>query len=265
MRRITALVCATLMAVAIILPVSPVAIAAVDNETAGTITVTLIRPENSGPIPGVNVRLYKAAVPDGDRYRLTEDFAASEVSLTGLTSSKLAVLAKRLKLYVESAKPASTLAQSDAGGEIRFAALEEGLYLVIVEESAKLSGYELYPVLVSVPVINESTGTRDYNVRVYPKVENNNYTKTSGGETTTNPYDTTKPRTTAKNAGSDSSRPTGSSGSATTDEGSGLIKEELPYTGMLRWPIPFLVFAGIACFSYGWVETYLRKSEDDEE
>ena len=100
-----------------------------------------------------------------------------------------------------------------------------GLYLFVPKNAYFDTPYEnLIPFLVSVPIRNNESW--NYGVNVYPKA------RTASVEETTTALPTTNP--------------------------------ELPYTGLVRWPVPVLSIAGILLFSLGWAAIYLKRKREEK-
>lgn len=138
-----------------------------DFSKTGTIQVSLKKGDEIAA--GGTVSLYRVAdiVPsDGDYiFQLTESFVESNVSLEDPMASGIA---DQLKAFAQSKElPAVTL-NVDAEGNVVFADLELGLYLVVQQTPA--SGWNpAAPFLVSVP--QQVEGEYVYQIDASPKVE----------------------------------------------------------------------------------------------
>lgn len=154
-------------------------------------------------------------VPTGDFVDCGKSFA--DVSSSDLASS--------LAEYAEKNSISGNTQTIDDDGNITFADLELGLYLLVQEEAAE-DYNEANPFLVTVPRLQD--GVYIYDVEASPKVE-----LTPSGPITPPDQD-------------DEDNPGGS---------------RLPQTGQLNWPIPVLSIAGLGLFALGWKLRSDDKSE----
>lgn len=124
---------------------------------------------------------------------------------------------ENLKTYAKTnAKPVS-VKTTNSTGEFVLSDLELGTYLFIQEN--KIEEITMQTMLVSVPDFTSEDGL-SYEITVKPKILNK--------EIVENNIERTK-----------------------------VVKDEiLPYTGVLNWPIPVLVVAGIAIFCIAWLKVY---------
>lgn len=123
-----------------------------------------------------------------------------------------------LKTYAKTnAKPVS-VKTTNSTGEFVLSDLELGTYLFIQEN--KIEEITMQTMLVSVPDFTSEDGL-SYEITVKPKILNKEIVEN-------NIENKTK-----------------------------VVKDEiLPYTGVLNWPIPVLVVAGIAIFCIAWLKVY---------
>lgn len=156
-----------------------------------------IRPGNSGWLFSL--------VDDLGGTTLTEDLNSPK------TAENLKNLAKEAKLPTQTAKI--------TGGQVVFADLETGLYLIWQEETDATEGFTpMSAFLISVP--QNTAGTYTYDINAKPKASLIPETPTP--------------------------EPT---------EGTIPDEDDLPQTGQLNWPVPVLAVAGLGLFALGW---YLR-------
>lgn len=201
-------------------------------DTAAPCTLTLVCTYSGAPLSSVQVRLYRAADADAHmRFALTGAFAASGVSLDGLTdaaafsrtASVLAEYAAENKLTPEYTAAAA------ADGRLTFSALTPGLYLVVVNPFSAASGtYSAAPFLAALPEADPAGNAWMYSVSVSPKIE---YKPTPTPAPTVQPYPPYP------------------------------IYDRLPQTGQLRWPVPVLAVTGLALAALG-VWLMRRKTHD---
>ncbi len=141
-----------------------------DLTQTGTLTVTVTGSEEGGAAAGGTVAIYKVAdassVDSQIVYTLTDDFAASGVSLDDLSDSTIAA---SLAAYLEGASvEAYETATLDANGSATFESLTAGLYLVVQPERA--TGYLAFDAfVVQVPMTID--GVWSFDVTASPKAD----------------------------------------------------------------------------------------------
>lgn len=213
-----------LLALAVLLCCSAMA-AEFSMDKTGSITLT-IQTAQGEKVENAVIELYRAGDPEivnsALTFELTEEFAATGVSLNDLNAAGLA------DALAAAAKNPVATATTGADGVVKFDNLSVGLYLVKQNGfAAEMYFSEIAPFIVSMPMTNaEGTGW-DYDIVAGPKVN-----------VLPKPTATPAPTTTAK---PDSS---------------------LPQTGMLRWPIPVLGVCGLVMFSLGWALCFMKKNND---
>ena len=107
---------------------------------------------------------------------------------------------------------------TDSNGRFNLNNLELGTYLFIQEN--KEDEITMQTMLISVPELTTENGLK-YDVTVKPKILNKEIVNKNENQRTEVAKD-----------------------------------EQLPYTGVLNWPIPVLVVAGIAIFCVAWLKVY---------
>lgn len=125
---------------------------------------------------------------------------------------------ENLKTYAKiNAEPLFTKI-TDANGKFTLTNLNLGTYLLVQEN--KTDDITMQTMLISVPELTVENGLK-YEVTAKPKILNKEIVdQNNSGKTE-------------------------------------LVKDEqLPYTGILNWPIPVLVIAGIAIFCVAWLKVY---------
>lgn len=218
-RSVFALICAVLLVCAVTSQVS--AAEPVDMTRKGSISITMRA--NGEPVPGGTLTIYRVAeVTENDGnydFALTGDFVDCGLTLENLSSQ---LLADGLAEHVADKNLAGTTAEINAEGQVSFADLELGLYLLLQETPAE--GYcVVSPFLVSVPANRD--GTYVYDVDASPKTSVEPKPTES-----TEPPPTTEPKPT---------------------------DPKLPQTGQNNWPVPVLAVSGLLIFMLGW---YMNRS-----
>lgn len=125
---------------------------------------------------------------------------------------------ENLKTYAKTnAEPLFTKI-TDANGKFTLTNLDLGTYLLVQEN--KSDDITMQTMLISVPELTVENGLK-YEVTAKPKILNKEIVdQNNSGKTE-------------------------------------LVKDsQLPYTGVLNWPIPVLVIAGIAIFCVAWLKVY---------
>lgn len=140
---------------------------------------------------------------------------------------------------------------TNKNGTAEFSQLSTGLYLVI-GSNTKVSGtqYHSAPFLVSIPEQTSDGTAWTYEVTANPKSEpSEDHTKDDEDNNTDHPSDKpdneTDDKTNPDKPDTSGKRPSGSDTSSTT-------KKDLPYTGILQWPIPVLAGTGLVLMILGW-------------
>lgn len=230
-----------------------------DAQRQGTVMVNTSYVTGSGdgqkrnPVNNVEVSLYQMASagmeagwllyepqPGLEQYR--------EFFNSGFSGEDNAARAKELSDFsgLESFR-AGEAAKTDEAGNVSFAGLKPGMYLVV--QTAERSGfYKMGPFLVPVPSQADEGGWT-HTVEARPKLEKkpggNHGGGGGGGTTPTPPADSTAPEFPGEI--SPGGPPEGGTGTGDT-----FPEERLPQTGMRRFPVLVCVFAGLMCFGGGW-------------
>lgn len=189
-----------------------------DLNQKGSVSIVLQDKKNQKGISDGELTLYQVADIQNDDggmyYRYTNGFEDCGIELVNLEDSSLAgKLEKKI-----SASARSTTKTTDAKGNVLYADLTPGLYLIVQTKAA--AGYEpISSFLVSLPLKQGDTWI--YDVNASPKTEGAVANKTTG----------TPEKTETAVSGT-----------------------KLPQTGQLNWPILVLAVAGIGFCVYGWNE-----------
>lgn len=228
-------VCLLAAVMAVVIPFTANASAIIDYSMSGTISITMLTPDLNEPIPGMGFEMFRVGDIDQTEPSLTYvpggEFVAAGVSFSDIsTASGSRLVAEQLADYADSNDIAGAMYITDTNGRVQVESLTLGLFLVVPNDFDSVSPYEnMSPFLVSVPITSIDGASWEYVVSIFPKLE------TKPTEPTTQPTTaepTTKP-------------------------------EELPQTGVLRWPIPLLAVSGVLLFSIGWAGIYIKRKKHD--
>ncbi len=219
-------------------------------------------------------RVGQIAQSNGNYYFVkTDEMKNFDGSYVNITSPELA---DSVFAFVKANKINAYSKAQNKNGKAEFNNMEQGLYLIVQTEASK--DYKpLKPFLVSVPM--NVNGQYVYEVNAEGKfalehIQNpidpsnqetpsdptlptdpNNPSDPNG---TTNPNDPSSPDDPSNP--SDPNNPNNSTdpNSSTTQSG-----ENLPLTGQLNWPIPFLAAGGLLLFALGWFLSFGRKRDSE--
>lgn len=196
-----------------------------DMSRTGSVTVTMR--QGTTPVSGGTLTLYRVGAvkqENGDcLFVLTGDFVDGGETLDDVSSAELA---ERLAGFADDHDLDGNVREISEEGEVCFADLELGLYLLVQEQAA--DGYAaINPFLVSVPLAEE--GHYLYDVDASPKVALIHTTLTT--------------QTTSASSGTQPSRAdtTGLSGTTTAHD----ITPEQPSTGESAWPLMALALLSL--------------------
>ena len=157
--------------------------------------------------------------------------------------------AQQLAQWVRTNNLSANVQKStNKNGTAVFSQLDTGLYLVIGSDT-KMSGtqYHSAPFLVSIPEQTSDGTAWTYAVTANPKSEPSDDQPKDDEDNTDHPDDKTepdKPNTSDK-------RPSSSD----------TVKKDLPYTGILQWPIPVLAGTGLVLMILGWKVNQSKKNQ----
>lgn len=137
----------------------------VQEDTLGSISITLTEGKEGTSLEGVNFHCTKVADIIGGEYVLTEAFSDAEIDLNNLKNADEAAEAAKKLVEVEAEDGAS--AKTDADGKLVFSELEAGVYLVSADDTET---YDIItPALVAIPSWNEEAKDMAYDLEVEPK------------------------------------------------------------------------------------------------
>lgn len=239
---------------AILLICPAAAIETIDNTQMGSLTV---QSNYSGQaLTDMPFAIYRVA--DVSRYgmfTLLPQYEESGAAVNKLEQSDALdwrTQAQKLAQWIQTNHLSADAEKStNKNGTAVFSQLDTGLYLVIGSDT-KVSGtqYHSAPFLVSVPEQTSDSTAWTYAVMANPKSEpSGSHTRDDGDNSnrTDNPSDKLDEKTDNKpntKPGTSGNRPNGSD---TTS-----AKKNLPYTGILQWPIPVLAGTGLVLMILGW-------------
>ena len=214
--------------VLLILAVSQLAVFAMPE--AGNITVVMINKATKKPMQNENIVLVKVAdcayTESGYVFSLLPEFSKTGVDIINDTDA-----AQRLYEQLEAVSVTGYTATSDSEGKARYTGCVIGAYLIY-------SPTQLFnPFLVLIPM--ETQEEYIFTVTAEPKIDI--------------PYQ--PPET------EPSTEPT--SESPTQPPAKPPKKEQLPYTGMLQYPIPLLGCAGLILFAKGFLDYAGSKKKEE--
>ncbi len=164
----------SLLCVLLLLPAEAMAAEAIDVDQ--DVTLTLHYEHEGKPVSGVHFDLYQVAEVNAyAEFTLTGDFKNYPVKISRLTADEWKTLAETLKSYAEQDElRALDSSGTDDEGVLSFPdtqkSLKPGLYLV-VGKTLTVDGcsYRTEPFLVSLPGLDSSANTWNYNVTAEPK------------------------------------------------------------------------------------------------
>lgn len=211
----------------LILAVSQIAVFAMPG--AGNITVVMINKATKKPMSGQEIVLVKVAdcayTDSGYEFNLTDEFSKTGVDINDTDA------AQELYNQLKSVSATGYIAVSDNDGKAVYTDCVIGAYLIYSQN-------ELFnPFLVFVPL--ETDEEYIFTVTAEPKIDFPDEPP---------PEPTSEVTTTSDNI-------------ELTTEASG--KEQLPYTGMLQYPIPLLGCAGLVLFAKGFLDYAGSKKRED--
>ena len=140
------------------------------------VSLTIVYAHDGAPVSGVQFDLYYvASVDERGTFTLAGDFTAYPVQVNGLNAETQRALAETLAAYADrdQLRPLDS-GETDAKGRLTFpnqrASLKTGMYLA-VGRTLTTDGYTYTtePFLISLPNLDEASGTWSYAVAVEPK------------------------------------------------------------------------------------------------
>lgn len=134
------------------------------TEQTGSIQVHLTDGKSGTKKEGVEFQCIRVADLCAGNYELLELYQDSGISFEKIQNSNEAdAAAKKLAEYsVEGTK-----GKTDANGDLLFADLQVGVYLLRAEDNKEFD--EIAPALIAIPTWNEESGMMQYEVRLEPK------------------------------------------------------------------------------------------------
>lgn len=134
------------------------------EEQTGTIQIHLTDGKTGTKKEGVEFQCIRVADVRAGNYELLEPYQDSGISFEEIqNSNEVDAAAKKLAEYsIDGVK-----GKTDANGDLLFADLRVGVYLICAEEKETFD--EIAPALIAIPTWNEESGTMQYEVRLEPK------------------------------------------------------------------------------------------------
>ncbi|MGN0371687.1 MAG: hypothetical protein ACI4F3_02620 [Enterocloster sp.] len=116
------------------------------------------------------IAVYKVGEWDGSKgeYVLTEEFAPSKADITDATTDGVIKASETLEKYVQEKGLKEIAVQSTTDGVIQFTGLSNGLYL-ICQKIASSDNVTVTPFITTLPVMDQTSHTWNYNVASVPK------------------------------------------------------------------------------------------------
>ena len=245
LKRTTACLLALLVSLAWI--TAAAVAAAPDADRRGEIQITL--KDRYGIVTGGAFTLWQVgeiSLSDGVyRYRLTEDFQDSGLSLEKITDPALPE--RFWKAAVRKDLPGHT-EEVDREGSVSFGDLELGVYLVV--QTRRSPGYYAAPsFLVTVPFETEDGFV--YRVDASPKLELEPRPSRPDPKPPTEP-DTELPEPETPLTPPEVPEPPAPP-EVDLPEPEVPLTPHIPQTGQLNWPVPVLAVLGVILFAWGWL------------
>lgn len=219
---LTVVVAASLAMAAVVVALVPAkAQAAVAIDTHAPASLELSLAPDGAPAAGATFSVYRVAdVSFTGELSPTSAFANYGLSFENATAESWAAMAARLaEAVANNQHEPDAVAVTNAQGVVRFANLPVGLYLV-VGDPLRVGGASIVPApfMVCLPDLSDAD---EWVYDVQASVKHQIIPDASSDEST-------------------GSNQSGQSG-----------KDKLPQTGQLWWPVPVLLFAGIAFIAFG--------------
>lgn len=150
--------------------------------TMGNLTLTVQQADEEGnqtPLPDVGLTIYKVGSVNFDgnvHFVLDEALAAAAIDFDSITTADgwYEAAEKLAAMIVSGSVDVWGMSKSsDAEGNMTFADLAEGMYLVVqTDGNSDVSGVTVSPMLISVPFADQEQGWM-YDVQAYPKSVSN--------------------------------------------------------------------------------------------
>lgn len=140
-----------------------------EENKSGELIITLEDGEQGTTKENVYFNLIKVGTIKDGVYYLLEDFKNSDVDLNKIkTAEQLENASHIYNLIAKEKSLKGVVKNTDQNGVVKFNNLEEGIYLVNIDNS----NYDnISSFLISIPTFNEVTKDMDYTVKAVPKHE----------------------------------------------------------------------------------------------
>lgn len=182
----------------------------------GTIQFVAINNTDSKAIENLEVSVYQVSTQDEQG---NFKFAVGFENCTLNIDDLSESNLQNLKEYAKTNANPVSIKTTDSNGKFSLNNLDLGTYLFVQEN--KENEITMQTMLISIPELNKENGLK-YDVTAKPKILNKEIVDRNEGQ---------KTRAIVQD-------------------------DQLPYTGVLNWPIPVLVIAGIIIFCIAWLKVY---------
>lgn len=182
----------------------------------GTIQFIAINNTDSKAIENLEVSVYQVSTQDEQG---NFKFAVGFENCTLNIDDLSESNLQNLKEYAKTNANPVSIKTTDSNGKFSLNNLDLGTYLFVQEN--KENEITMQTMLISIPELNKENGLK-YDVTAKPKILNKEIVDRNEGQ---------KTRAIVQD-------------------------DQLPYTGVLNWPIPVLVIAGIIIFCIAWLKVY---------
>lgn len=190
-------------------------------QTVGNITFKAISNTDSNPVANLEINVYQIAIVQNGNFSFTNAFKNAEIDISDFTQANF----DKIRDYaIANATPICTKT-TDSEGKFVLSNTSLGIYLFV--QSGSKDRVEMQTIMVNLPEAFDNNPI-NYNVIAKPKIVNvpqNNINQGPGDSTAS------------------------------------VIGNNLPYTGMLNWPIPVLVITAIVLFCIGWLKSFTNSKK----
>ena len=202
----------------------------------GTIDFIAIDSDNY-VVEGLEVAVYKIGVFNNDKFELTENLKNCGINIENYSIDDI----KEIEKYAKQNSAIMQTNITDSNGNFSLENIELGVYLLV--QNNKQDEYSMQTMIIKIPEFTSKRGL-EYSITAKPKIS----PKEIKGGLEENDYD----EDFSWNDESKSPEKNGNKINNSEDT-------ELPYTGVLNWPIPVFTILGIAIFCIAWLRYFSKK------
>lgn len=248
LKRLSKILSVIMIMTMVLVPSQVSAIDKIDQSQPVSLTLTV----SESAMTGMELDLYKVAdISEWAEFTLTGDFAEYNVTVNGLDSEGWKSLAETLSGYADrdSIKPVMSVEVSDSG-TAAFGTLEQGLYLIDGDEVySEEKVYTPTPFMIALPNRAADSEVWDYNVKAVLKYGISDEVPESG--------------TAGQQGDGDPAIEDDERDNPGEEDENGVDDEDgnLPQTGVLWWPVPVMIAAGLLLVIIGVVKRRGAESE----